>query len=144
MNFMLRAKDTGQVNVERILARSFVALGGLFWTLAFFGRNTKASYANFVYTLPEVEKAAMIALIPLALTVAVFVLGMYYERLAGAVLLLIVVAMLAYGVFSYLGEVVLWVTAVSVLVAPSAIAAILYLFAARTQEFQELREGDVA
>jgi hypothetical protein len=144
MNFMLRAKDTGQVNIERILARAFVALGGLFWTLAFFGRNTKASYSYFVYTLPEVERAAMIALIPLALTVAVFALGMFYERLAGAVLLIIVVAMLAYGVFGHLGEVILWVTAVSVLVAPSAIAAILYLFAARTQEFQELKEGAVA
>jgi len=138
MDVMLRAKDTGRVNVERILARSFVLLGGLFWTLAFFGANTRASYTNFVYTLPEVGRAATMALIPLAITVSVFVLGMYFERLAGVLLLLISAAMIAYGVVNYLGEVVLWVTAVSVLVAPSAIAAILYLFAARTQEFQEL------
>jgi hypothetical protein len=144
MDFMLRAKDTGQVNIERVLARAFVALGGLFWTLAFFGANTKASYANFVYTLPEVERAATMALIPLAITVAVFVLGMYYERLAGAVLLLISAAMIGYGVVNYLGEVVLWVTAVSVLVAPAAIAAIMYLFAARTQEFQALKREAVA
>ncbi len=83
MDVMLRAKDTGRVNVERILARSFVLLGGLFWTLAFFSANTKASYTNFVYTLPEIEKAATAALLPLAITVAVFVLGMFYERLAG-------------------------------------------------------------
>jgi hypothetical protein len=138
MDFMLRTKDTGQPNVERILARSFVVLGGLFWTLAFFGANTKASYTYFVYTLPEVERASMIALIPLALTVAVFVLGMYYERIAGMVLLVMVAAMLVYGVILHLGEVVLWMTAVSVLVAPAAIAAVLFLLAARTQEVQEL------
>jgi hypothetical protein len=144
MDFMLRAKDTGQVNIERVLARAFVALGGLFWTLAFFGVNTKASYSYFVYTLPEVERAATMALIPLVITIAVFVLGMYYERLAGVLLLLIAGAMLVYGVVGHLGELVLWVTAVSVLVAPSAIAAILYLFAARTQEFQALKQDAVA
>jgi hypothetical protein len=144
MDFMLRAKDTGRVNIERVLARAFVALGGLFWTLAFFGANTRASYSYFVYTLPEIERATTMALIPLAITVAVFVLGMYYERLAGVLLLLISAAMILYGVVNYLGEVVLWVTAVSVLVAPAAIAAILYLFAARTQEFQELKQDAVA
>jgi hypothetical protein len=138
MDFMLRTKDTGRVNVERVLARAFVVLGGLFWTLAFFGANTKASYSYFVYTLPEVERAAMYALIPLAITVAVFVLGLFYERVAGLALLVIAGAMLIYGVVGHLGELVLWVTAVSVLVAPSAIAAILYLYAARTQEFQAL------
>jgi hypothetical protein len=141
---MLRAKDTGQVNVERILARSFVALGGVFWTLGFFGANTKASYANFVYTLPEVERAVMFALLPLALAVGAFVLGMFYERIAGIVLLIAAGAMLAYGVFAHLGEVVLWITAVAVLVGPTFAAAILYFFAARTQEFQELKKSTSA
>ena len=140
MDFMLRTTDTGQPNIERILARGFVIVGGLFWTLAFFGSNTKASYANFVYTLPEIEKATMMALIPLALTVGVFVLGMFYERMTGAVLLAVAGAMIAYGVINYIGEVVLWVTAISVLVAPAAIAAILYLLAARTQEVQVLKK----
>lgn len=144
MDFMLRTKDTGQVNVERILARSFVVLGGLFWTLTFFGANTKASYANFVYTLPEIGRAAMFALIPLTITVGVFALGMFYERIAGLVLLAIVVAMNVYGVVNYPGEVVLWATAVSVLVAPAAVAAVLYLLAARTQEVHALQKGTVA
>ena len=88
MNFMLRAKDTGQPNIFRILARGFVILGGAFWTIMFFSVNTNASYSNFVYTLPEFERAVMYALIPLVLAVAVFVLGFFYERVAGLVLLL--------------------------------------------------------
>ena len=141
MDFILRAKDTGEVNVERILARGFLVLGGAFWTLAFFGANTKASYAYFVYTLPEVERAVMFALVPLAMTIAVLVLGLFYERLAGAALLIAVAVMLAWGVLNHLGEVVLWVTAVAVLVGPSLAAAILFFFAARTQEFQELKKA---
>jgi len=140
MDFMLRAKDTGQVNIERILARAFVVVGGLFWTLAFFGANTRASYATFVYTLPEVGRASAIALIPLALTAGVFVLGLYYERLAGVALSAMVVGMLAYGVVLHLDEPVLWTTAITVLVAPAAISSVLYLLAARTQEVQELGE----
>ena len=97
MDFMLRTKDTGEPNVERILARGFVVLGGLFWTLAFFAVNTKASYATFIYSLPEVERAVMYALFPLVLTIAVFVLGLFYERLTGVVLLLAAAAMLLYG-----------------------------------------------
>ena len=138
MNFMLRTKDTGQANVERILARTFVILGGMFWTLAFFGVNTRASYATFVYTLPEVARASMVALVPLALTVSVLVLGVYYERLAGVVLVLGAVAMLIYGAVLHLDEPVLWTTAISVLVAPAAVSAVLYLLAARRQEVQEL------
>jgi len=145
MDFMLRARDTGQVNLERILARSFAVVGGLFWAMAFFGANTRASYATFVYTLPEVERASLIALLPLALTVAVFVLGLYYERIAGMVLAAMVVVMLVYGAVQHLDEPVLWTTAISVLVAPAAISAILYLLAARTQEVQELgKQGATA
>jgi hypothetical protein len=144
MDFMLRTKDTGEPNVERIIARGFVVLGGLFWTLAFFAANTKASYANFIYTLPEVERAVMYALVPLALTIGVFVLGLFYERLTGAVLVLVAAAMLLYGVFAHLGEVVLWITAVAVLVGPTIAAAILYFFAARTQEYQELKKDSAA
>ncbi len=144
MDFMLRTKDTGEPNVERILARGFVVLGGLFWTLAFFAANTKASYATFIYSLPEVERAVMYALFPLVLTIAVFVLGLFYERLTGVVLLVAAAAMLLYGAVLHLGEVVLWVTAVAVLVGPTIAAAILYFFAARTQEYQELKKRPAA
>jgi hypothetical protein len=144
MDFMLRAKNMGQVNIARILARSFVVVGGLFWTLSFFGSNTKASYATLVYTLPEVGRASVIALLPLALTVGVFVLGLYYERIAGILLAAMVVVMLVYGAVLHLDEPVLWTTAITVLVAPAAISAALYLLAARTQEVQELGQHGAA
>jgi hypothetical protein len=47
-------------------------------------------------------------------------------------LLIAVAVVLAWEVLSHLGEVVLWVTAVAVLVGPSLAAAILLFFAART------------
>ena len=144
MNLMLRAKNTGQLNIDRVFARLMVILGGIFWVWAFFGANTKASYSNFVYTLPEVEHAATMALIPLSIVIVVFVLGLFYERLTGLVLVAIAIAMLIYGVVNHIGEVVLWVTAISVLVAPALIAAALYELAARRQEMQERDAGNTA
>jgi len=144
MNIMLRAKNTGQLNIDRVFARLMVLLGGVFWVWAFFGANTKASYSYFVYTLPEVEHAATMALIPLSIVIVVFVLGLFYERLTGLVLVAIAIAMLIYGVVNHIGEVVLWVTAISVLVAPALIAAALYELAARRQEMQERDAGNTA
>jgi hypothetical protein len=138
MNIMMRTKNTGQLNIDRVFARLFVLLGGVFWVFAFFGANTKASYSNFVYTLPELEKAATMALIPLAIVVFVFVLGLFYERLTGIVLVAIALAMLVWGLVNNPGEVVLWVTALSILVAPTVVSAAMYELAARRQEAQEL------
>ena len=144
MNLMLRAKDTGQLNIDRVFARLLVALGGVFWVWAFFGANTKASYSNFVYTLPELEKASLVALIPLGIVIVVFALGWFFERLTGFVLFAIAAAMLIWGIsmnWSQLSDpsgTILWTTAIAVLVAPTAFAGVMYLLAARTQEFQEL------
>lgn len=137
MDFMLRTRNTGQLNIDRVFARLFVILGGIFWIAALFGGTTAANYRNASYSLPELAKASTTSLIPLAITIVVFLLGLYSERLTGIVLVVIVIAMLVWGVVAHWGEVVLWVTAVSVLVAPSAIAAALYELAARRQEAQE-------
>ncbi|HEY5541394.1 MAG TPA: hypothetical protein VIL41_08075 [Coriobacteriia bacterium] len=138
MNLMLRTKNTGRLNIDRVFARLLVILGGAFWVMAFFGGTTQANYANFVYSLPELAKASTTSLIPLAIVVVVFVLGLFYERLTGILLVVIAAAMLVWGFTAHWGEVVLWVTAVSVLVAPSAISGALFELAARRQEAQEL------
>lgn len=144
MNLMLRTHNTGQLNIDRVFARLLVILGGLFWVVAFFGGTTKANYAGFVYTLPEIAKASVTSLVPLAIVVVVFVLALFYERLTGILLVIVAVAMLGWGVVAHWGEVVLWVTAVSVLVAPSAISGALFELAARRQEAQELTAGKPA
>ena len=119
-------------------------LGGLFWTLAFFAANTKASYANFVYTLPEVDRAVMYALVPLVLTIAVFVLGCSMSASPAVVLLLVAAAWCCRASCPAPRRGRLWVTAVACWSGPTIAAAILYFFAARTQEYQELKKGSTA
>ena len=138
MNLMLRTRNTGQLNIDRVFARLLVVFGGIFWVAAFFGGTTAANYRNASYSLPELIQASTTALVPFALTIAVFVLGLFYERLTGIVLVVIALAMLVWGFTQHWGEVGLWVTAVSVLVAPSAISGALYELAARRQENQLL------
>ena len=137
MNFMLRTRNTGQLNIDRVFARMMVVFGGIFWIAALFGGTTAANYRNASYSLPELAQLSVASLIPLALTIAVLVLGLFYERLTGILLVLIALAMLVWGFTQHWGEIVLWVTALSALVAPSAISGALYELAARRQEAQE-------
>ena len=142
VNLMLRTKNTGQLNIDRVFARLFVILGGIFWIAATFTAGTvMKSYTNQPFTLPELQQGATTAFFPLVLIVAVFVLGMFYERLTGVVLVIVSIAMVIYGFFlhSPFEEPVLWVTAFSMLVLPSLVAAGLYELAARRQEQQELQ-----
>jgi hypothetical protein len=139
-NLMLRTKNTGQLNIDRVFARLFVAMGGAFWAIAMFTAGTvMKSYTNQSLTLPELQKGATTAFIPLLLVVAVFVLGMFYERLTGILLVVAAVIMLIYGTVLHpiAEDPILWVTAFSMLVLPSLIAAGLYELAARRQEAQE-------
>jgi hypothetical protein len=141
MDLMLRTKDTGHLNIDRVFARLFLGLGGAFWVIAFFAANTVQSYSNLSgYTLPELAQAGTWALIPLAIVVAVFVLGFFFERLNGLVLLLIALAMVGYGVIQHWSAegAVFWITAFSVLILPTVIASALFELAARRQERQEL------
>ena len=136
MNLMMRAKNTGELNLDRVFARVMVLIGGAFWFFGLLGLQNMG-YTQ-VYSLPELTKAVALGGIPLAITVGSFVLGLFYERLNGTLLVLAGVGMLVWGVVAHWGEVVLWMTALSVLVAPAGFAGVLYLLAARTQEVQEL------
>jgi hypothetical protein len=141
MNVMLRAKDTGELNIDRVFARLFVVLGGIFWIAAFATQNTvMKSYTGAALTLPELTKGATTALTPLVLVVAVFVLGMFYERLTGIVLVVVALAMIVWGFAMYFkpDDMLLWITAFSVLVLPTLVSAALFELAARRQEAQEL------
>jgi hypothetical protein len=136
MDFMLRAKDTGEFNLSRVFARVLVVTGGAFWAFALLGAQNMAYGA--LYSLPELAQGLMLASVPLLITIVMFVLGLFYERLTGVLLLAIAVAMVAWGVVAHWGEILLWITAFSALVAPTGFAGVLYLLAARTQEVQVL------
>ena len=140
MNIMLRTRNTGQLNIDRVFARLFTLGGGLFWVIAFFTADmVMKSYTLQQVTLPEVQKGAASAFLPLALVIGVLALGMFYERLTGVILVVVAIAMLIWGLVMhpFSQDPVMWITAFSVLVLPSLIAAALYELAARRQEAHE-------
>jgi hypothetical protein len=68
---------------------------------------------------------------------------MFFERLTGILLAVMAIGMLVWGGLSHWGEVGIWLTAISVLVAPTAISGALFELAARRQERQTL-ETEIA
>ncbi len=102
MNLMLRTKNTGELNVERVFARMLVLFGGAFWFFALAGLQNMG-YTQ-VYSLPELTRAAMLGGIPLAITIGSLILGMFYERLNGTLLILAALGMLVWGVRRPLGR----------------------------------------
>ncbi len=120
-----------QMNVERIIARSFVALGGVFWVIAAFG-------AQRVYKGEEFTSAVGTALVPLAVTVAALAVGWFYEYLAAAGLLVGVVGVGAWGVIAGWEWPGTWLIMIGVMMAPMVIAALLFMLAARMQKICNL------
>ena len=137
MDLMIRTCSTDRMNVSRIAARALIVAGGLVWAIMFFAQASTQRYANLTYSLQEVVTAGVQAIIPLVLTIGVFVLCLFYERLAALVLLLAAAAVAVYGVFAAWGP-VLWVSAMSALALPMVVSAALLLLAASTQRVCEL------
>jgi hypothetical protein len=134
MDLFARTCNTERMNAERIIARLFVIGGGMMWALMLFASNTAARYTNFTYSFDEVVSAGFSAAIPFVLTIIVFAVGLFYERLAAVILIAASVATIAWGFIADWGEPVLWVNAMLVLVAPMVVAAALFLLAARMQQ----------
>lgn len=142
MKLMTRTCKAERMNVERIMARGFVLIGGALWVIMAMATQTSQKYSNLVYNDVDIASVVGSALVPLALIVVVFVIGLFYEYLAAAILFGAAAASLAYGLF--MGwEAGIWITAGVVLVAPMIIAGLLYFSAARMQKICEL-EGAVA
>lgn len=137
MSLLVRTCSTERVNVSRILARSMIAVGGAIWAVMFFSAATVQSYSNLTYNFREVTSAGVSALIPLALAVGVFVLAMFYERLAAVILLVGAAGVVVYGVI--MGwEALLWASALLALAVPMVVSAGLLMLAASTQRVCEL------
>jgi hypothetical protein len=137
MNLLVRTCSTDRMNVSRIIARVFIVAGGLVWAMMFFAQATVQSYSNLTYTVQEVAKAGVSALLPLALTVVVFVLCLYYERLAAAVLFAGAAVVVVWGLIAGL-EPLLWASVLLALAVPMIISGSLLLLAASTQRVCEL------
>jgi hypothetical protein len=132
MQLMQRTCNYESMNVERLLARIFVVFGGLFWTFASLGGTTGTSFSE-LHVSNYVN-----ALLPLAITIAVFVVGLFYEIMAAILLATGAVLIAAYLLITG-AEFGVFVTMISLLMAPMVIGAVLYWLAARTQQVCELQ-----
>lgn len=132
MELMARTCKQERMNVERLFARAFVVVGGLVWTVMLFASETAAKYTDFTYTLDEVVSAAGSALLPLAAAVLVFVVGLFYEKLAALILVVATVGVIVWGVMAG-WTAALWIIMGIALIGPMLLAAVLFLLASRMQ-----------
>jgi hypothetical protein len=114
---------------ERIAARLFTVAGGMFWIIAAFA-------AEYSFRDQGVVESAGTAALPLAITVAVFVIGWYNELLVSMLLGAGVLAMIAWGV-SFAWEPNVWILMSIFFIGPMAVAGVLYYLAARMERICE-------
>jgi len=126
MELLAKACNTEHMNAQRILARSFVLVGGLFWIFMSWGRS-------WVYEGAPLGEALGGALLYAAGIGVLFVIGMYYENLAAAILVVGAVAIVIAGIV--VGwETGVWATVFFFFILPMLVAAALYYLAARMQK----------
>lgn len=142
MSLLVRTCSTERMNVSRIAVRVLIVAGGLVWAVMLFAAGTAQSYTDLAYTLEDVTAGGISAALPLVLTVAVFVLAMFYEKLAAVVLLAAAAATVVFGLLTGWDPLV-WVSVLVALVLPMVVSAALLLLAASTQQVCEL-EGKLS
>ncbi|MCE5203918.1 MAG: hypothetical protein ABFC80_09175 [Coriobacteriales bacterium] len=132
MDLTTKVCKTEEMNLERLFARIFVGLGGIFWMAAIFGMD-------FGYRDKGVFESAQSALLPLAIVVVILAIGWFYENLAAVLLLAGAVATVVWGIVAS-WETGVWFVMTAVLIAPMVVSAGLFILAARMQRICELKE----
>ena len=114
-------------NTERIFARGFAVLGGIFWVATAFA-------GPYVYRGTDAVHALLgQAIYPLVFTIAVLAIGWFYERIAAFILALAAAATVMWGVV--LGvqgagwEPFVWGIVLVFFVAPVVVSAVLFYLA---------------
>jgi|GEM_PF-1454767 len=118
-------KQTGLEDVARIIARGSVIAGGLFWIVAAFS-------GPFIYHGVDLPSSLKIAMWPFMAAAVTLLIGWFYERLAALLLVAASAAVLLWGTL-YQWEPGLWLIMGFVLIAPMALAALLFFLAARLE-----------
>jgi hypothetical protein len=114
-----------QMNVQRILARAMVLVGGLMWVFMPWG-------AEWSYRGSPLNQALAGAAIYAAALAVLFVIGMFYEYAASAVLAVGIVAVVVFGLVSG-WETGVWAIGVFFFILPMIAASVLYYLMARMQ-----------
>jgi hypothetical protein len=122
--------------VQRLFARGFVAVGGIFWISAVFG-------ADYGYRGISPMVSARNALLPLVLTLAVLGIGWFYERFVAISLVAGAVAVAAWGVVSG-WEMGVWSLVGLTLVAPMLVSASLFWLAAGMERVCSIADARAA
>jgi hypothetical protein len=126
-----RAEETAMIadanlerrNTERIFARAFTLLGGVFWIVAAFA-------GPWAYGGQSVLTSMLRGgIYPLVFTAGVLTLGWFYERLTALVLALAALGTVAWGVIMQWSDPIVWGVMLSLFVAPTVVAAVLFYFA---------------
>lgn len=131
MDLMTRTCNYDLMGGERLSARLFVALGGIFWVIA--ALSAAAIYSNEGFAM-----AVGAALLPFALAVVALVVGWFYENVAAILLFIGAVAAVVWG-FVAQWEAGVWVLMALVLIVPTLIAGLLFLMAAQMQGVCEVQ-----
>lgn len=142
MSLLVRTCSTDRINFSRLIARGLIVIGGLMWAVMAFAQSSTQKYADLAYTFSDIVNNGVNAIIPLAITVGVFALALYYERLAAVVFFVAAAAFAVWGLVAG-WETGVWVSAMLVLALPMVISGALLLLAASTQRVCEL-EGTIA
>lgn len=130
MAILTRTCKTEQMNVQRILARVVVVLGGLFWVSMIWG-------AKWAYEGAPLTEALGGAALYAAAIALIFVIGMFYEGVASVLLAVGAVALFAFGLVSG-WESGVWATVFFFFMVPMIVSAALYGLAARMQRICSL------
>jgi len=108
-------------NTERLFARGFTVLGGIFWVVSAFA-------GPYIYGGKSVVGAFGIALYPLLFTAGILIIGWFYERLVSLILALGAIGTVAWGVI--MGwEASVWAIMLIFFVAPTVVSALLFFLA---------------
>ena len=113
-------------NTERIFARGFTILGGIFWIGAAFAGPWAYGGQSFLSSLTTY------AIYPLIFTIGVLALGWFYERLTALILALGAVGTVAWGLIMQQWEGGVWLIMLLFFVTPTVIAAVLFYLAGNT------------
>lgn len=108
-------------NTERMLARGFTILGGVFWIVAAFA-------GPYIYGGSSILGAFGFAAIPLVFTTSVLAIGWFYERAVSLVLAVAAGGTVAWGLITG-WESSLWAIMFVFFVAPTVVAALLFFLA---------------
>jgi hypothetical protein len=135
MNLFVRTCNYSRMNTSRVIARIVAGLWIVLSALALIGAVTGDGYGGKMDTA-----YITMAIVPLLIGLAVFVLAFFYEVLAAVIAWAVSAALLVWGLVGS-WEAAQWLFMLVVVIGPMAIAGFLFFLASQTQKVCSLEEA---